>query len=138
MQTKKTDILASLVAVYKDLYIHKDLFTVDFKYSISEVENFYEQMKASSNTSITEKRHEKGKISDNIMALKTPDDVKEYLSSNNQSKDDFLKKLSHDEFAYLYNIIYSSALKSNMRKIDVLNTIEKYFNSISRAISMKP
>jgi hypothetical protein len=138
MQAQKTDILASLVAVYKDLYAHKDLFTVDFKYSVSEVENFYEQMKASSSTSVTEKRREKGKISDNIMALKTPDDVKEYLSGNNQSQEDFLKKLSLDEFAHLYNIVYSSSLKPNMRKIDVLNTIEKYFNSISRAISMKP
>jgi hypothetical protein len=138
MQTQKTDILASLIAVYKNLYAHRDLFTVDFKYSISEVENFYEQMKDASNTSAALRKREEKKISDDIMALKTPDDIKRYLSNKNLPKEDLLKKLSLDEFAYLYKILFSSPLKSNMRKIDVLKTIEKYFNSISRAISMKP
>lgn len=39
---------------------------------------------------------------------------------------------------YLYEIVYKSPLKSNMRKIDALNSIEKYFNGIERAVSMKP
>jgi hypothetical protein len=138
MQANKTDILANLVSVYKKLYTHKDLLTVDLKYSINEVEDFYGQMKDSFNISTTKKKHEAGKISDTVLALKTPDDVKDYLSNNNQSKDDLLKNLSLDEFSYLYKIIYSSSLKSNMRKIDALNAIEKYFYGISRAISMRP
>jgi flagellin-specific chaperone FliS len=142
MQTKRTDILAYLVELYKDFYTHKDLFNVKFKYSIHEIENFYEQIKDISDTGVGEKPCVEGKISEDVMALKTSDDVKEYfskyLSNDNQSKDDLLKKLSLSEFSYLYNIIYSSPLKSNMRKIDALNTIEKYFNGISRAISMKP
>jgi hypothetical protein len=139
MQTKKTDILACLVDLYKDLYAHKDLFKANFKYSISEVEDFYEQqMEYLFDTNTGKKTHGKEKISNDVIVLKTPDDVKEYLFNNNLSKDDLLKKLSLDEFAYLYKIIYSSPLKSNMRKSDALNTIEKYFNGISRAISMKP
>jgi hypothetical protein len=137
MQTKKKDILVYLVELYKDLYSHKDIFKIDFKYSIKEVEIFFEQMQDISHTDINKKQIEEI-IDNNILTLKTPDDIKDYLYNDNQSKDDLLKKLSLSEFAYLYNIIYSSPLKSNMRKIDALNSIEKYFKGISRAISMKP
>jgi hypothetical protein len=137
MQDKKTDILAYLVELYKDLYSHRDLFKTHFKYSIYEVENFYEQMKSISDTGASKKIKEE-KISNDIRALKTPEDIKNFIFNSNQSKDDLLKKLNLVECAYLYDIIYSSPLKSNMRKIDALNIIEKYFNGISRAISMKP
>jgi hypothetical protein len=43
------------VELYKELYIHKDLFKVNFKYSLSEVENFYEQMKDLSDTGVGKK-----------------------------------------------------------------------------------
>jgi hypothetical protein len=138
MQTKKMDILTYLVELYKNFYAHKGLFKVNFKYSVCEVESFYEQMKNLSDTNISKKPNKEEKINDDILALKTSDDVKKYLFSNNQSKEDLLKKLNLDEFAYLYNIIFSSQLKSSMRKADALTAIEKYFNGLSRAISMKP
>jgi hypothetical protein len=138
MKEEKTDILAYLVELYKNFYSHKDLFKTNFKYSICDVEDFYEQMKSISDNGVRKKTREEGRISNDIIALKTAEDIKNYLFNNNQSKGDILKKLNLDECAYLYNIIYSSPLKSNMRKIDALNTIEKYFNGISRAISMKP
>jgi hypothetical protein len=137
MQTKKNDMLAYLVEFYKELYSHKNLFKMNFKYSIPEIESFCEQMEDKYDTDIDRKPVPQ-KIGDDILALKTPDDIKSYLFNNNQSKDDLEKNLSLCECAYLYNIIYSSPLKSNMRKKDVLNNIEKYFKGISRAISMKP
>lgn len=142
MGNKKTDILTYLVELYKEVYNHKDLLKLDFKYSMSEVEDFYNQAKISSENDNTEKSSKKETVRDDILALKTADDVKEYLSkyitNGNQSKEDLLKDTSLSEFAYLYNIIYSSPLKPNMRKIDAFKTIEKYFNGISRAVAMKP
>jgi hypothetical protein len=64
----------------------------------SPPESFYEQIKDISDTGAGEKPCTEGKISEDVMALKTPDDVKEYLSkylsNDNLSKDDLLKKLS--------------------------------------------
>jgi hypothetical protein len=137
MQTKKDDILAYLVELYKELYSHKNLLKMNFKYSIYEVENFLKQMQNMYDPDIGKKLIIEDKISDEILVLKKPDDIRNYLY-NNYSKDNLLKKLSLTEFAYLYSIIYSTPLKSNMRKIDALNAIEKYFKGISRAISMKP
>jgi hypothetical protein len=137
MQTKKNEMLSYLVELYKELYSYKNLLKIDFKYSIRDVESFFEQIQDISVTDI-DKKPIKEKVSDDILALKTPDDIENYLYSNNQSKDDLVNKLSLCECAYLYNIIYSSPLKSNMRKMDALNTIDKYFKGISRAISMKP
>jgi hypothetical protein len=136
MQTKKNDMLAYLVEFYKELYSHKNLFKMNFKYSIPEIESFCEQMQDKYDAGIG-KKSSKEKISNDILALKTPDDIRDYLYKN-QSKEDLIKKLSLGEFAYLYNTIYSSPLKSYMRKIDALDEIEKYFKGISRAISMKP
>jgi hypothetical protein len=142
MRNKKTDILAYLVELYKEIYNHKDFLKLDFKYSISEVEAFYNQTKKSSENDNVEKSNKRETIRDDILNLKTADDVKEYLSkyitNGNQSKEDLLKDTSLSELAYLYKIIYSSQLKPNMRKIDAFKTIEKYFTSISRAVSMKP
>jgi hypothetical protein len=142
MRNKKTGILAYLVELYKEIYKHKDFLKLDFKYSISEVENFYNQTRISSENDNFEKSSKKETIRDDILNLKNVDDVKDYLSkyiaNGNQSKEDSLKDTSLSEFAYLYKIIYSSPLKPNMRKIDAFKTIEKYFNGISRAVSMKP
>jgi hypothetical protein len=137
MQTKKDDILAYLIELYKELYSHKNLFKMNFKYSIHEVDIFWEQMQAMYDIDIGKKPIIEEKISEEILALKKPDDIRDYLY-NNHSKDDLLKKLSLAECSYLYSIIYSLPLKSNMRKKDALNAIEKYFKGISRAISMKP
>jgi DNA repair exonuclease SbcCD ATPase subunit len=142
MLNKKIDVLSSLVEIYKDLYAHKDLFNVNFKYSPNEVENFYKQIQPTLKIEDIEKTKEKEGINEDILALKTTDDIKEYFmkwsSDDNLSKEDLIKKLSLNEFGYIYTIIFSSPLKSNMRKIDALNAIEKFFTGISRAVSMKP
>ena len=142
MRHKKTDILAYLVDIYKDFYTHKELFKVDFKYSPDDIEDFYKQFQDSMTEGTDKKSGSKETIRTDILALKTTDDIKVYLtkyrSNDTLLKDVLIKELSLDELGYLYEIIYESPLKSNMRKIDALNSIEKYFNGISRAVSMKP
>jgi hypothetical protein len=142
MQHKKTDILAYLVDVYKDFYTHKELFRLNFKYSPNDIEDFYKQFQDSIADRTGEKSASKEPVRADILALKTVDDVKGYLvkyrSGGTLAKDVLIKELNLEEFDYLYEIIYKSPLKSSMRKADALNSIEKYFNGISRAVSMKP
>jgi hypothetical protein len=142
MYQRKADILAFLVEVYKEFYTYKDLFKMNFKYSPSDIENFYKQFHDSMTSGNNKQSNAQETIRADILSMKTVDDIKGYLikyrSNGVLSKDALIKELSLDEFDYLYKIIYKSSLKSNMRKIDALNSIDKYFNGVSRAISMKP
>jgi hypothetical protein len=143
MVNKEIDVLTSLVNIYKNVYTHKELLNLNLKYSQNEIEDFYQQMRTSIETKNAKKSDGKKEvISEDVLALKTPDDVKEYFmkyqSGSDRSNNSLIEKLSLTEFDYIYNIIYSSPLKSGKRKIDALNSIEKYFNGIARAISMKP
>jgi hypothetical protein len=135
MRSSEVDMLAYLVDMYKDFYIHKDLFNKKFKYSINDIDEFLNQIK--NVTPISMGSVSKEIVRDDILALKTPDDVKRYLEKVDQ-KNNSLKELSLNELGHLYKILYYSPIKSNMRKFDVLNSIERYFAGISRAVSMKP
>ena len=84
MREKKPDILSYLVELYKDFYSHKDLFKINFKYSIYEVENYYKQIKNKSDTSDAKKLNEEN-ISEDILSLKTDDDVKGILTINQKT-----------------------------------------------------
>jgi hypothetical protein len=111
MRNKKIDILSYLVEIYKDFYTHKDLFKTNFKYAPNEIESFYKEMQMSFENGNIVKSDTKETISDDIQALKTADDVKEFLSkyysNNGFSKDDLIKNLSLKEFDYLYNSCYA-------------------------------
>ena len=140
MKNKEQDILRYLIKVYSDFYAHKNLFNIEFKYSPKDLELLNGNSQFSSD--INKQIEKKESISEDILALKTPDDVKEYISKyytdTMHTKDELMNKLNLKEFDYLYKVIYSTPLKSNMRKVDALNSIEKYFYGISRAISIKP
>jgi hypothetical protein len=144
MLNKEMDILTYVVDTYKDFYTHKELFNRKFKYSQDEIDGFINKIK--NEIEIKDKVisfvENKEVIRGDILALNSYDDVKKYIETlktdSNLTKEDLLNKLSLKEWGYLYNIIYSSPIKSSMRKIDVLNSIERYFSSISRAVSMKP
>jgi len=142
MKNKKNDILSYLEKIYKDIYIHKDLFNINFKYSVNEIESVCKEIQDLFETDNIIKSNTKQTISEEIQALKTTDDIKDFLSKYRcngiLSKDELVNKFSLNDINYLYQIIYLTPLKSNMRKIDALNSIEKYFYGISRAVSMKP
>jgi hypothetical protein len=106
MRNERIDILSYLVEIYKDFYTHKDLFKTNFKYAPNEIENFYEEMQTSFEAGHIVKSDTKETMSDDVRALKTADDVKEFLSKyysdNGFSKDDLIKNLSLKEFDYLF------------------------------------
>jgi len=142
MSNKKNDILSYLVNIYKDIYTHKDLFKINFKYPVNEIESVCKEIQDLFETSNIIKSNINQAISEEIQTLKTSDDIKDFLSkyyfNGILSKDELINKFSLNDINYLYQIIYLTPLKSNMRKIDALNSIEKYFYGISRAASMKP
>jgi hypothetical protein len=142
MSDRKSDILSYLVKFYKDIYAHKDLIKINFKYPVNEIESTCKEIQELFENDNIIKSNTEQTISDEIQTLKTPDDIKEFLLkyrfNGSLSKDDLLNKFNRNDFNYLYKIIYLSPLKSNIRKEDALNAIERYFYGISRAVSMKP
>jgi len=84
-------------------------------------------------------------MSNITLKIFTEDQVREYYKnnliydhSNNDSKKECLKKISASDLLYLCSILFEHPINKNTRKDRLLNIIEHYFNSIDRAISMKP
>jgi len=142
MPNKKSDILSYLVKLYKDIYTHKELLNINFKYPINEIENTCKEIQELFEADNKTKSDTKQTISDEIKMLKTSDDVRNFLLKYHSNgillKDELINKFNLNDFKYLYKIIYLTPLKSNMRKSDAIDSIEKYFYGISRAVSMKP
>ena len=83
--------------------------------------------------------------SDITSKIFTEDQVRKYCKNNliydhssNDSKKECLKKISSSDLLYLCSILFEHPINKNTRKDRLLNIIEHYFNSINRAISMKP
>jgi len=140
---KEIDILQSLLKIYKEMYLSKELFNKNnLKYTPEEVENVI------NNLSVEQKptsQRNQNVIRESILSIVTADEVKtfylenlSYDHSDSKSKEECLKNISVDELKYLYSILYSSPVRKTIRKIDLLDLIEKYFDSIDRAFSMKP
>jgi hypothetical protein len=144
MNNKEQNILQSLLKLYVDMYPSKELFNkVYFKHSPQDVENtiisLQEEKKPSPNTKRKKTTREV------IASIHSEDQVHSYYLQNLQydrndrkSKESCLKKITLEELKHLYSILYTSPLKSSLRKSDVLDLIERYFSSIDRARSLKP
>ena len=61
-----------------------------------------------------------------------------YNKDDLEAKQECLKKISLEELKVIYKKIYNIEVKSKIKKEELLLLIEKYFNGIDRAISMKP
>ncbi|MGG1654372.1 hypothetical protein ACIFOF_24740 [Paenibacillus sp. NRS-1780] len=148
MSSKKNEIIQALFSLYKDMYDAKNLFNkAYFKYSPDQV--FKELKEELADVSIdTSKNADVSKSSvlrDEILSLKDEMDVmnyakKTFVYSNDDidTRDNILKSFSTEELKHMYNILYSSPLRSKVRKTDILTAIEKYFDSMDRVRSMKP
>lgn len=148
MSSKKNEIIQSLFSFYKQMYDSKDLFNKSyFKYSPDQV--FKELKNELTNVSIDNlKNTEVSKnliLREEIASLKDEKDVKHYFKNNafyssdeTDIRENILKNFSTEELKYIYNILYSSPLRSKVRKTDILIAIEKYFDSMDRVRSMKP
>jgi hypothetical protein len=144
MNNKEQNILQSLLKLYVDMYPSKELFNkLYFKHSPQDVENtilsLQEEKKPTPNT----KRKKTLKAA--ISSIHSEDQVHSYYLQNlqydrndNKSKELCLKKITLEELKHLYSILYTSPLRSGLRKSDVLDLIARYFASIDRARSLKP
>jgi hypothetical protein len=143
MNNKEKSVLQSLLKFYVDMYASKDLFNkIYFKYSPQDVENVINSLQNEKKLSPKRDRKPIGEL---ISSIKLENEVESYYSENLQynrndkkAKEDCLKKITLDEFKYLYNILYTTPLRKNIRKSELLDLIEKYFASIDRAHSLKP
>jgi hypothetical protein len=146
--SKKNEVIQALFSLYKDMYDAKSLFNKSyFKYTPDQV---FKELKNELTDTIADssKDVEISKslvIRDEILSLKNEMDVlnfmkKNFIYDNNavDARENLLKSYSTEELKHMYNILYSSPLRSKVRKSDVLTTIEKYFDSMDRIRSMKP
>jgi hypothetical protein len=144
MNSKEQRILQSLLKLYVDMYPSKELFNkVYFKYSPQDVEKTIISLQEEKTPSPNTKR--KKTLKEAISSIHSEDQVHSYYLRNLQydrndskSKESCLKKITLEELKHLYCILYTSPLKSSLRKSDVLDLIERYFASIERARSLKP
>ena len=143
MNNKERAILQNLLKLYVDMYPAKDLFNkLYFKYSPEDVEKTINSLQQKEKPS---SQNRKTKIKDEISSIKSEHQVLSYYMKNLQynrndkkSKDTCLKKVTLEELKYLYKILYTSPLRKNTRKNEILDLIEKYFASIDRARNLKP
>ncbi len=142
---KDKDILKKLSQVYKDFECLKDrkIFPKDyFKYSVEEVE---ETVKKIVDQEVKDKPIKKKAVRCEVQMIDNVEMAKKfYLEHLVYNKDDLeakqecLKKISLEELKVIYKKIYNIEVKSKIKKEELLLLIEKYFNGIDRAISMKP
>ncbi|KJD46805.1 hypothetical protein [Paenibacillus terrae] len=146
--SKKNEVVQALFSVYKDMYDAKSLFNKSyFKYTPNQI--FKELKDELTDTFVdSSKDIEVSKsvvIRDEILSLKNEMDVLNFMKNNFiydnnaiDARETLLKSFSTEELKHMYNMLYSSPLRSKVRKSDVLTAIEKYFDSMDRIRSMKP
>jgi hypothetical protein len=143
MKKKEQDIILDLVNLYRELYPHRKLFKGNhFKYSPEEIIEVISNMVGNNHI---ETKINKKPIRESIMALESEDDVRGFYQENllydysdNNSREDKLRLFSTEELIHIYNLLYSTPSRSKARKVDLLNSIGKYFETIDRALRMKP
>lgn len=143
MKKKERDILQDLLKLYTDMYPSKELFNkAYFKYAPEEMAKIIDDF-----LTIKEVTPQQGRnvVRESIQSIQTVEEVgKFYLenlqfdSSDEKSKEECLKSISLNELKHLYNILFSSPIRANIRKNELLELIRNYFESIDRALSMKP
>ncbi|MGF0111030.1 hypothetical protein [Clostridium sp. SGI.024] len=143
MNNKDKAVINILSELYSYIYANKELYNSKFtKYTPEEVNKAIGKIE-SEKTLVKEKNN--SIIRNEILNIKTKEEVERfyinnltYDHSNQDSKKKCLKNFTVDELKYLYNIILSTPLKKKVTKSEVLYSIENYFESINRVMSMKP
>ncbi|MFT8323625.1 MAG: hypothetical protein ABF649_22490 [Bacillus sp. (in: firmicutes)] len=143
MNKREQEILQSLLKLYIDMYPSKNLFNKTyFKYTPEDIKKVFSLIISENQESSQKNRN---RIRESILSINTEDEVKNFYLENllyNQSdikfKEECLKRISLDELKHLYSILFSSPLRTNIRKNELLDLIRSHFDSIDRAKSMKP
>lgn len=144
MDKKDQAIFEMLLDIYSKIYENKEFYNPKFtKYTLEEVSESLNKYLIKK-----EKSKEKEKIlvvRDEILKIKSEDDLYKFYVENltydineKSGERECLKRINIEELKYLYYIILSTPLKKNTKKIEVLQMIKNYFDSVGRVISMKP
>jgi len=140
-------IIKDLADLYLKLYKNKELYAKHyFKHTPEDVEKtLLDVLGRSSYLQETPSKNEKEPIRAEILQLESINEISNYLNtclkydkSASDSKEQVLNGISLKELKHLYFVIYNYEAKSSMRKVDLFNSIEKYFASIARVATMKP
>ena len=142
LSQKELSVLQDICRLYEEMYAHREIFEKKyFKYEIEELRKILDKLTFEDHKKSVNKKG----IRNSILALHSTNEVRnfyeKYLNydhSSQEAKKKCIKSITLQELTYLYNIIYSSPLRSNVRKNEVLDLIEKYFEGIDRALNMKP
>lgn len=142
---KEKDILKTLLKCYKDFGSLKDSGALRkgyFKYSAEEAEAAVHKLISPPEEGTAAK---KSAVRDEIQKIDNIEMAKQfylehlvYDKEDAEAKKKCLKSISLDELKLLYKKIYSEETRSKITKEEALLQIEKYFNGIERALSMKP
>jgi len=145
ISVKDKDILKKLVQVYSTFSVLKDSDAIHkdyFKYSVEEAEETVQKIV---NQESADKPVKKRAIREEVQIIDNVEMAKqfylEHLVYNKEetgAKQECLKKISLEELKLVYKKIYNTEAKSRITKEELLSLIEKYFNGIDRALSMKP
>lgn len=145
LSVKEKDILKTLLKCYKDFEPLKDSSALHkgyFKYSAEEAEAAVHKLISLQEEGAAAK---KPAVRDEIQKIDNIEMAKQfymhhlvYNKEDTEAKKKCLKSISLDELKMLYKKIYSEETRSKITKEEVLLQIEKYFNGIERALSMKP
>lgn len=145
LNAKEKDILKTLLKCYKDfapLGTGGALRKGYFKYSAEEAEEVVKKLitplEENTETKKTAVRDEIRQIENVEMAKQFYLEHLVYNKEDAEAKKKCLKSISLDELKLLYQKIYKEETRSKITKEEVLLQIEKYFNGIERALSMKP
>ncbi|WP_160680793.1 hypothetical protein [Clostridium sp. C8-1-8] len=143
MEGNQQEILENLISLYKEMYKAKNLFNKSyFRYTPSEVEKAINKAFSEGQDAI---KKEKSKVNESILAIRTIEEVEKFYRStftydysNDKERKNCLKKIKLDDMKHLYYILYSSQPRKSATKRELLSLIEKYFESIGLALSLKP
>lgn len=142
---KDRDILNKLVRLYRDFEYLKGSNALRkgyFRYSVEDVE---ETVLKLLKQPTLESAPKKSNIREEIRIIDSKEKAKQfylkYLTYNkddSDAKQNCLKNISLDELKIIYSKVYGTEIKSKVTKGTLLSLIERYFDGIDRALSMKP
>lgn len=143
MKQKEQSLLQNFLELYTELYEVKHIYKEKyFKYTPEDakalIENIIQEADRLPRSPGNEIRQE-------IKDISTEDEVKKYFykylvydRNNPEEKERILNQINTTELKRLYTILYSTPVKTKIRKAELMDFIGNYFASIDRALSMRP
>ena len=148
MRKKNEEIIEYVLKQYIDLYDKKEVLNNKYfkakKEDVLDIVNSLNKIIEIEDYEKKVKTKKTSDLSDNIVTIKTEEDVEKYYFNNliykhgdEKERKNVLKHISAVELKYLYNILYKTELRGRVNKLQILVGIEKYFENKNRALYLK-